>query len=181
MKRIVVVGTTGSGKTVLAQQLAQALDLLHIELDALFWEAGWKQAAPEVFRDRVRREVIGRRWVVDGNYGKAHDLVWTEADTLVWLDYPLGLVLRRLLLRTLKRLWTREDIWGTGNRERFAHHFTRNSLFLWALQTHERYRQEFPRTLSQPEYAHLVVVRMRSPRETVHWLDSMKHGHRETV
>ena len=72
------------------------------------------------------------------------DLVWGRAELLVWLDYPLPLVLGRVVRRTLQRIVTREELWS-GNREQWRHLFTRESLWLWALQTHHRRRKTIPR------------------------------------
>src|SRR5205809_1832315 len=88
-RRVVVVGTTGSGKTTLAGRLAQRLGVPHVELDALHWEANWVEAGDEVFRERAARALTGSAWVVDGNYSKVRDIVWGRADMVVWLDYPL--------------------------------------------------------------------------------------------
>jgi adenylate kinase family enzyme len=172
-RRIVVVGTTGAGKTTLARQLAARLELPHIELDALHWDPGWAEAPLEVFRQRVVHALHGDAWVVDGNYGKARDLVWGRAELVVWLDYTLPLVLWRLLRRSLRRSLMREELWS-GNRERLSHHFfSRDSLFVWALRTYRRRRVEIPMLFSRPEYAHLALVRLRSPREARRWLTGL--------
>jgi hypothetical protein len=91
--------------------------------------------------------------------------VWRPADTLVWLDLPLSLVMWRLLRRTLRRVTTQEDLWGTGNRESLRRSFfSRHSILLWALKTHRRNREKF--TL---ECAFLAkekqVFRLKSARE----------------
>jgi adenylate kinase family enzyme len=101
--RVVVVGATGAGKSILAQRLAARLGAEYVELDALFWDAGWTQAAPKVFRALVERGDRGPRWIVAGNYGRMRDLLWPRADTIVWLDYAFPLVLRRLTARTVRR------------------------------------------------------------------------------
>jgi len=170
MRRVVVVGTTGSGKTTLAREIARRLGIPHIELDALNWGPNWTEVPREVFRARVAAALEGEAWVVDGNYSAVRDIVWPRADTVVWVDYPLWLILWRLLLRTFRRTFTREELWS-GNRERFRDQFlSRDSLFLWALQTYRPRRRNYPRLFSQPEHAHLRAVRLRSPRETDAWL-----------
>jgi adenylate kinase family enzyme len=116
VERIVIVGTTGSGKSTLAARLSQQLDLRHIDLDMLHWESGWKGADSSVFRARVAAAVREGRWIVAGNYSSVRDLIWPNADTLIWLDYSLPIIFWRLLRRTFKRIVTREDLWGTGNR-----------------------------------------------------------------
>jgi adenylate kinase family enzyme len=171
-QRIVVVGVSGSGKTTLAKALSQRLAIPHIELDSLNWEPGWKEAGRDVFRARLEPRLAAPTWVTDGNYGKARDLTWARATALIWLDYPLPLILWRLTYRTVARLVTREHLWNT-NYERLSDNlFSRDSIFLWALQSHPRHRREYPLLLSKPEYNHLHVVRLHSPRETQQWLDA---------
>ncbi|HET7377987.1 MAG TPA: AAA family ATPase, partial [Anaerolineae bacterium] len=84
MDRIAVIGVTGSGKTTFARNLAQHIDGVHIELDALHWEANWIEAPDEIFRERVEQATQTERWTTDGNYSKVRDIVWGRADTIVW-------------------------------------------------------------------------------------------------
>lgn len=116
LQRIVVVGVAGSGKTTLARQLARQLGLPHVELDALHWEANWTQAPLPIFRERVAQALSGDSWVTDGNYSSVRDITWGRADTVVWLDYNLQTILTRLIWRTIRRSFTREELWN-GNRE----------------------------------------------------------------
>ena len=168
-KRIVIVGSTGAGKTTLAKTLADHFGYPHVELDALHWDPGWQSAPREVFCARVAATLLTERWIVDGNYAKARDLVWGRADTLIWLDYSLGVILPRLIRRTLRRGLTGEELWN-GNRERLTGLFTRDSLLLWALKTYRRHRREFSAALATPTFGHLAVTRLRSPAETDRWL-----------
>lgn len=170
LERILVVGTTGSGKTTLAGQIADRLGYPHIEQDALNWGPNWTMRPNAVFRDLVEQATRGEFWVIDGNYSRSRDITWSRADTVVWLDYSLPLILWRLWWRTLKRTLGREELWN-GNRERlWTHFFTRDSLFLWALKTYRRRRQEYPALLNAPENTHLALVHLRSPRQTRKWL-----------
>ena len=169
-ERVAVIGVTGTGKTTFAAALARRLGAPHIELDALHWEPNWVMAELDVFRERVERAVAADRWVVDGNYSKTRDLVWSRADTVVWLDYAFALTFARLLRRTLARVISAEELWN-GNRERFADQFlSRDSLFLWAIQAYPRYRATFPKLLASDAYAHLRVIRLRTPRAAELWL-----------
>ena len=143
----------------------------HVELDALHWDPGWSEAPLDVFRQRAAAALHpDGRWVVDGNYGVVRDIVWSRADTLIWLDYSFPLVLWRLTRRTLWRGLASVELYN-GNRESlWTHLFTRDSLFLWLLKSHWRRKRDLPKALAQPEYAHLHVERFRSPRETSAWL-----------
>ncbi len=170
MQRVHVMGVSGSGKTTFAAQLAAQLNIPHVELDALFWEADWTPAPLAVFRQRVTEALRGASWVTDGNYSKARDLVWARADTIIWLDFALPLVMARLLRRTIMRI-VRQDVLWNGCRETVAKSFfSRDSILLWALQTYPRHRKQYPALLAQPEYAHLCVVHLKSPALARAWL-----------
>ena len=169
-RRIVVVGTTGSGKTTVARKLSRRLGIPHVELDALHWEPKWTPAATDVFRQRVAEALKGDAWVVDGNYSKARDLIWPRATDLVWLDHPLPVKMWRLFWRTLRRSITKEELWS-GTYERFRIGFmSRDSLFKWLLKSHWRMRRLYPQAIQQPEHAHLRVVHLRSQKHTRQWL-----------
>ncbi|MEO0826260.1 MAG: AAA family ATPase [Cyanobacteria bacterium J06635_15] len=172
-QRIVVIGTSGSGKTTLAKAIATKLTISHIELDALHWEPNWIEAEPAMFLERVKRATISDRWVTDGNYSQVRDLLWQRADTIVWLDYARTVVMRRVIWRTLKRGIFREPLWN-GNRESLWGSFlTRDSIILWAWQTYERRRRDYPVLLNQAQYEHLQVIRLRSPQETHRWFTTI--------
>ena len=162
-RRIVVLGTSGVGKSTLAAQLAGRLGVPCVELDALYWAAGWTKAPVEQFRARIVAATAGQGWIVDGNYARARDLVWPRAQVFVWLDYSLATVFARLLRRTLRRWWHREVLWE-GNRERLrVQLFHRDSLLLWVLRTHGARRREFARLLVDPALDHVAAVRVRTP------------------
>ncbi len=165
MQRVVVFGTTGSGKSWLAERLAGRTGLHLIELDALFWGRNWQPAPLELFRHRVERETSAESWIVVGNYGQVRDLTWCPADTLIWLDLPLPVVMAQLVRRTIRRVTTGEELWGTGNRETLRNaFFSRQSILLWALRTHATNRKRF-----STECGLLAkdkrVIRLRSRRE----------------
>ena len=168
--RIVVIGPTGSGKTTLAKQLAERHSVRHVELDALHWEANWVQAPKDLLRARVEEATAGHGWVVDGNYQTTHNITWPRATLIVWLDYPLPLILWRLGLRILRRAVTKEQLWN-GNREKLRTHlFTKESLILWAIQTHKRRRRQYREALGRWELEGVETLRFGLPRETERWL-----------
>lgn len=169
-RRVSVVGTTGSGKTATARQLAGHLGVPHVELDALQWGPDWTPAGEHVFRERVIEAARGDAWVIDGNYSRVRNIVWSRAQTVVWLDYGFLVVMWQLAGRTVRRVIKREELWQ-GNRETFRKSFlSRDSILLWALQTYRRRRRDYPALLRRPEYAHLAAVRLRSPSATREWL-----------
>ena len=171
--RIAVVGTAGAGKTWVAAEAARRLGIRHVELDAIHWGPGWSKPTVEGFRAAVAEATAGQAWVADGNYGAVRDIVWGRAQLLVWLDYPLWLALWQLSCRTIRRVVTREKLWGR-NRETFRGALlARDSLLLHAARTHGPRRAKYGELLANPPYDRLHAVRLRSRKETAKWLASL--------
>ena len=169
-RRINVVGTSGAGKTTTAQQIARRLGLPHVELDALHWDPNWTEAPLVVFRQRIAQALAGDAWVVDGNYTKARDLIWSRVELVVWLDYSLPVIIRQLVWRTLRRTLTREELWS-GNRERFRESFfSRDSVLWWALTTYQSRRAKYQAIFARSQDHGFAMVRLLSPRATREWL-----------
>ena len=167
-RKINVKGSSGSGKTTFGRELAERLDLPFVELDALHHGPNWTEATAEEFRAKVAPIVAEDAWVIDGNYErKLGDLVLREAETVVWLDLPLHMKLRRLWRRTLHRVRDDVELWN-GNKENWKSAFWgRDSLFYWAVRGHFRHRREFPRIVPAER-----LLRLRSPEEAERWLEA---------
>src|SRR5580692_2452004 len=122
VRRVSVVGTSGVGKSTFASSLALVLGAAFLELDSLQHQADWTPLPASEFRARVALVADGECWVIDGNYSRVQDLVWARADTVVWLDLPRRVVMRRIVWRTLRRVGGRVELWN-GNRERSCGRF----------------------------------------------------------
>src|SRR5688500_18127460 len=103
MRRVNVSGTSGSGKSTFARRLAQRLEVPYVELDALYHRPNWETTPKDEYRAAVAIVAAEDAWVIDGNYTSTRDIVLARADTVVFLDYPLPVVLWRLTKRTLRR------------------------------------------------------------------------------
>jgi GTPase SAR1 family protein len=167
--KIVVVGTSGSGKTTVARELARRHGVPHVELDALFHGPNWAETPAEEFRRRVAAATDGDGWVVDGNYeSKLGDLVLGRADTVVWLDLPLRVALARVTRRTVGRIRTGEELWS-GNRESWrGGFFGWESMFVWTIRSHLRNRRVRPGRFER--HPNLRIARLRSAREVESYL-----------
>jgi adenylate kinase family enzyme len=174
--RIVVVGTSGSGKTTMAVRIATALDLPFIELDRLHWGPNWlalSETDPDEFVRRVREAMSADAWVSDGNYGMVRDLIWPRATHLVWLDYSRAVVMYRVIKRSIARALDQKELWA-GNRESWRRMLRPSHPIRFAWRTWRERRSRFEHLLSDAQYGHLVVVRLRRPREAASVLDKLQ-------
>ena len=167
MLRVSVVGNSGSGKTTFAAELARRLGAPHLELDSVFHQPDWEPLPTQEFRERVAAFTEADRWVVDGNYhSRVLDLVWQRADTVIWLDPPRHRVMRRIVWRTLRRVFSRAELWN-GNREHWSNLFRldpEQSVIVWAWTQHKIVRDRYTLAQADDANARLNFVRIRSDR-----------------
>ena len=102
MRRVVIIGSCGAGKSTLAVSLGQKLSLPVIHLDAYYWQPGWQETATAQWLETQQELVKSDRWIIDGNYGGSLDLRLAAADTIIWLDFNRYLCLSRVLKRYLQ-------------------------------------------------------------------------------
>ena len=177
-ERILILGRTGSGKTTLARELAAAIGVAHVELDALYFGPDFSTAPLPVLRARTSAAIAGDRWVTDGNKSAVRDLVWPRADTIVWLDYPVVVSLWRLGKRAIRRTTEiNARAAESGGRSGIPKQMVSAAKgVLTALRSHRGQRREYPRLFAEPRNQHLAVVRLRSARATRRWLDQVRRA-----
>ena len=101
MKRIMVVGCPGSGKSTVAIRIAQKLDLPVVHLDQIHYAPGWQERTKAEKTQLATRAEKADRWVIDGNLSATYPHRLSRADCCVWLDIPLHIRLWRVLKRRL--------------------------------------------------------------------------------
>ena len=152
----------------------------HVELDSLYFGPEFSTAPLPLLRERTSAAIAGDRWVTDGNKRAVRDLVWPRADTIVWLDYPLGVRFWRLAKRARGRTSVlKAQAAETGSKTALPRQLLAAARgVLTALRSHAGQRREYPRMFAEPANEHLAVVRLRSPRATRQWL-TLPRGDRE--
>ncbi|MFE2167952.1 adenylate kinase [Streptomyces sp. NPDC059447] len=173
MHRVLVVGISGAGKSTLARGLERQLGLPYHEMDALHF-SGPRWAVNPSYASDVASIAAGERWVLDSHGPEAaRELLWRRADTVVWLDHPRRVVMRRVLLRSLRRSLMRERLFG-GNRERWREWLRSDHPAWWAWSRHASRRAEIGRLAGDTRFTPLRVVRLRSPRAADAWLRAQR-------
>jgi hypothetical protein len=175
--RIAIIGSSGSGKSTLGRRLAERLGAPWVELDALNWEAGWRNLSledPEELARRVEAAVAGEQWVSDGNYRAALPLILARATDLVWLDYGRAVVMSRVLRRSMARALSGDELWpGTGNTETWRRWLDKEHPIRWAWDTYDRRKTQYAALFADPAFTHLRMHRFRKPAEAEALLEAM--------
>ena len=169
VQRVLVAGITGSGKTTFARELASRANLPFHEMDALYHGPQWRPLP--TFDDDVAHICAGERWVFDSHgYQQVRDLVWSRADTVVWLDLSRAVVLSRVLSRSFDRAWHRREIFN-GNTESFDAWLDPEHPVRWAWSQYAARRADMAARFADPRYAGVAKVSLRTPEAARAWLD----------
>lgn len=169
------MGSSGSGKTTMAQTIARTLEIPRLELDSVVHDGGWNATPDDELQRRVAEFTEAPRWVIDGNY-TSHgmlDVLWPRADTFVWMDPPRWVVMSRVTRRTLKRMITREKLWGELT-EPISNLYKRNpyeNIIVWAWTRFEATREKYETAMSDGSWDHAEVHRLQSRSDVEQFID----------
>jgi adenylate kinase family enzyme len=173
MKKIVVIGSAGAGKSTLARKIASKIGAKYLELDSVHHQPNWQPINKEEFRQVVDEVTQGSSWVIDGNYYSTVGLdTWRCADAVVWLDRPFAVVFTRLVSRTLRRTISREELWN-GNKESFINaFFTKDSVIYFMISKWKSQKRKYTAIFNDPStLPGVVLIHLRSDRDVRNFMD----------
>jgi adenylate kinase family enzyme len=135
MKRVLVIGSGGAGKSTFARRLGRRLGLPVIHLDKIFWHSGWVETPKDEWRLKVGELCAGDSWLMDGNYSGTMDIRFAACDSIIFLDLPRAVCLWRVLKRVVTyRRSARPDM-AEGCRERIDLKFL---YWVWSYPSRRR-------------------------------------------
>jgi len=167
MRRILVIGSGGAGKSTLARRLGARLGLEVFHLDALYWHAGWVETPREVWLKRVEELLARESWIIDGNYSNTMQRRFDACDAVVFLDLPRTLCLWRVVKRALIYYKRRRPDMAEGCHERLNAEFLR---WVWSYPKRTR-----PKVVAMLESAppEKQVFRLKSRAQVEEFLRSL--------
>lgn len=156
MERIVIIGCGGAGKSTLARQLGEKLELPVVHLDKLWWKPGWAESTPEEFDEKLAAELEKPRWIMDGNFNRTMPQRLSKCDTVIYLDFSRFACLMGVLKRVLTTHGKVRPDMGEGCPERFDVDFLK-----WIWYYNPNNREKNYRLLNEAEGIGTIVLKNR--------------------
>lgn len=163
-QRIVCVGTSGCGKTTMAKKLSALTGISAVDLDDLYWLPGWHPLPETQFDESVKELVERESWIISGNQSKLIPLMWSRAELVIWLDYPLYKLVWRVVKRTVRRIWSGEECCN-GNYETVSRFFSRRSILYFVIAHYRKRKRVYGRLFESKEYPNAEYIRIRTQSE----------------
>jgi len=137
MRRVLVMGCAGAGKSTFGRQLAGKLGLPFVSIDRIFWQPGWREPKREDFAAKMRFEAEKPAWVIDGNYTShgAGERRRARADSIVWFDLPRWVCMCSVIRRSVASYGTVRPEMAPGCPEKFDWVFWR---YVWTYRMVQR-------------------------------------------
>ena len=156
MKRILVIGCPGSGKSRLSQILGEKLGLPVVHLDQLWWKPGWQNVSVEEFDEQLDAVLEREKWIIDGNFSRTMPLRLRYCDTIIYLDYSRWECLLGMTQRVLGSYGKVRPDMAEGCPERFDWEFVK---YIWNFNRDNRVRNST--WTAQAKHAKAIVLKNR--------------------
>jgi adenylate kinase family enzyme len=168
MRRILIIGALGAGKSTLALELGRRLGITVHHLDWLYWGDTWTAPPPEEWQALLDRIVAGESWIIDGNFTSSLPQRLVAADTVIYLDLsPLTSAIRASKRRILHR-WRRAPGMPGGSHPMFN-----VQLFRWIWTFPRQHRPYLLGQLREPSIADKTII-LRSRRDVRRFVQSVR-------
>ena len=166
MKKVLIIGCPGSGKTTLAKALSEKTGLPLIHLDKIQWTGDWECISRENFDRTLLEKMQAPFWIIDGNYNRTIPMRLKECDTVIYLDYPTHVSFYGAMKRVISNYGKVRDDMGGKCRERF------DPTFFWFILTFNlKNRRRYHKLLDGAKGKNIIILRSR--KEADKFLDKI--------
>jgi adenylate kinase family enzyme len=172
MKKVIVVGSSGAGKTHFSKRLSAALGIELVHIDRVYWGPDWTEPSEDEWKTTLAGLLARESWIIDGNYTGTLDMRLAASDTVIFLDIRRTLCVWRVIRRTLRFYRRRRPDMADGCAERFDWPFL---LFIWNYT-----KKTKPKIIARIE-AHresTTLIHLKSPSDVRRFLQDIESGSR---
>ena len=159
MKRILIIGSGGAGKSTFARQLHQTTNIELFHLDKLYWKPNWVEPTKDEWKKTVEDLIKKDSWIMDGNYGGTMEMRIAACDTVIFLDLPPAICVWRAVKRYLFYKKNNRPDMAQGCAERLDLKFLK---WIWDYPTRTKPRVEALLKRFQDEKK---IIRLESTKE----------------
>ena len=103
MKKVMIIGCPGSGKSTFSKSLNSILSIPLYHLDMMYWNEDKTIVEKDVFLTRLKNALSRKSWIIDGNYMSTMEMRLSECDTVFFLDYPTDVCIKGIEARKGKK------------------------------------------------------------------------------
>lgn len=168
-KRILIIGSAGSGKTVLSNKLSKKLNIEVIHLDKIYWQANWQRQSDEYCIEKTLDVVKNDEWILDGNYIQTLDIRLEKADLVILLKINRFKCIKSLFERrrlTKRNEIVRDDL-ADGCSDKLDFSFLR-----WAFNFNNKYAPKLLEKINK--YQHLDVIVFKKREDACKFIDTLE-------
>ena len=157
MKRIMIIGCGGAGKSTLARQLGEKLNLPVVHLDQIWWAPGnWNHLEREEFDRLLLKEVEKPCWILDGNFNRTIEMRLEKCDTVIYLDFSRFVCLTSWIKRVITNWGHARSDMAEGCNEWFD-----PDMAKWIWEFNGKNRERYYRMLNETDGIEKIVLKNR--------------------
>lgn len=168
MKRILVIGSSGAGKSTFSKRLHEATNIKLIHLDQLHWKPNWTEPSKDEWQNIIKQAIEGEEWIMDGNFSGTMEMRIEASDTIIFLDFPRVICIWRILKRVAKYRKTNRPDMAEGCNEKLDFPFLK---WVWEYPNRTKPKVE---ALLQKHQNGKKIFQFKSNKEVENFFVSME-------